>query len=156
MKTFNIALMLGALLAVSACTSHPFSNQIEAGHSRFVNLMTFGDDSHEHVFLMCHRNRPTDWVQASTIKSGEHNLWIETNSSDFGSGLKLAVVSIAVKLEDGKRYALHKERQGNQIAIWIEDEAINKRVSEVAVGQLRHPQAYPEKERIKQCRAGTV
>jgi len=156
MKKSSIAMILGTALVISACGVLPFKAGITEGHSRVVNLSVSTGEVVEKVYLMCHRKRPREWVQSSQLEAGQHDVWVKANVADIDLGIKNAVVNFKVNLEAGKSYALNKERKGNKIAIWIEEGASSTVVSEIVVGDLRHPQVYPERELIRQCSLGTV
>ncbi|NCT49868.1 MAG: hypothetical protein GW763_18095 [Paraglaciecola sp.] len=143
MKYFKLLLATSLMLVLTSCLSLDVA--IKENHFRFENFRhDYGDmigsqgDNIEYVYLMCFRKSLTSWDYPKQYPSGEHDLWVRAYVSerDIERSQKEAIVNFKVNLAAGKSYMLNRKRDGDNMAIWIQEVDSGLEVSEVKTTTL--------------------
>jgi hypothetical protein len=169
MKKFTLANVIGLLCfsgLMSGCNTFPIDLGVKEGHFRIENFVQNNRPTKEYVYLMCRFNRPIgfnlprDYAAGFDVPrqypAGEHKLWVRADVNKPGTAAsKYAFVEFDVSLDEGKSYMLNRERNEEEISVWIEDIQSGEKVSQIKTATLAL-EPFVGNLRLRQCEEGTV
>jgi len=133
MKVSHLLCTLLGLIAVSGCSTMSTQAKQEDSQFRFENFEQDKAFNNDYAYLMCFRQRPTEWQPARHYDSGEHNLWVRAVSYErrLPSTEREALVNFKLELDAGKDYRINREINDGIVKVWIEEKDSSEIISEV-------------------------
>lgn len=137
-------------------------SQIQENEARFDYFAQRVSPEREFIGLMCRNQRLTGVAQLRDLPPGEHVLWVKAvlyGANHNSASLKEATAKFNVTLDGGKRYTVLRDRDGDELTLWIAESDSGEVVSDVITAQAS-PRTASNKlnynEQRNQCREGTA
>ncbi|AIF98057.1 MAG TPA: hypothetical protein DCW74_15015 [Alteromonas australica] len=158
MKVSHLLCTLLGLIAVSGCSTMSTQAKQEDSQFRFENFEQDKAFNNDYAYLMCFRQRPTEWQPARHYDSGEHNLWVRAVSYErrLPSTEREALVNFKLELDAGKDYRINREINDGIVKVWIEEKDSSEIISEVKTAELKRPINAQLTRDLSLCQESTV